>query len=164
VAQLIAITFEDQDSAGEALRRIRSLEKAGKIHLTDTAVLVKDEQGKLHQKHELDSGVETGAVVGGILGIALSFLFPVVGLIVGTAGGALVGRMLEQGVDTGLVKDVSAELRPGTSALFLMVDEMNADAAMAAIREFQGKGHVYQSSLPDEVEQELRRALGERVS
>ena len=164
MAQLIAITFEDQNSAGEALRKLRSLEKAGKIHFTDTAILVKDEQGKIHQKDELDSGVETGLVVGGALGMALSFLFPIVGLVVGAAGGALLGRMLEQGVDKQLVKDVGEQLRPGTSALFVMVDEMNADAVLAAIREFKGKGRVYQSSLPDEVEQELRRALGERVT
>lgn len=161
MAELIAITFEDQESAGEVLRRLRDLEKAGQFHLTDTAVLVKDEQGKLHVESELDSGVEAGMVVGGVLGLALSFLFPIAGLVVGAAGGALVGRMLEQGVDKDLVKEVSARLRPGTSALFLMVDRANADAALAAVRQHRGK--VYQSSLPDEVEEELRRALGERV-
>lgn len=40
MAELIAITFEDQESAGEVLRRLRDLEKAGQFHLTDTAVLV----------------------------------------------------------------------------------------------------------------------------
>jgi len=105
-----------------------------------------------------------GAVVGGVLGMALSFLFPIVGMVVGAAGGALVGSMLEQGVDRQLVKDVSEQLRPGTSALFLMTDELNADPVIAAVRDFRGKGHVYQTSLPDEVDRELRRALGERVA
>ena len=117
MAQLIAITFDDPDAAGEALRRIRSLERAGKFQLTDTAILVKDEHGKLHERHELDSGVEVGAVVGGVLGMALSSLFPIVGMVVGAAVGALVGSMLKQGVDRQLVKDVSKQLRPGTSAL-----------------------------------------------
>jgi uncharacterized membrane protein len=129
---------------------------AGKVHFTDTAVLVRDEKGKLHQRHELDSGVETRLVVGGILVMALSFLFPIVAMVVGAAGGAVAGRMLEQGIDKQLVKDVSEQPGPGTSALFLMVDEMKADAALAAIRDFKGKGRAYQSSLPDEVEQELR--------
>jgi uncharacterized membrane protein len=159
MAQLIAVTFEDKDSASEVLRRIRGVEREGQIHLTDTAVLVKDEQGKIHVKNELDSGVETGAVVGGILGGALSFLFPIFGVVVGAAGGALVGRMLEQGVDKDLVKEVSAQLRPGTSALFLMVSEANADAVVAALRGHPGR--VYQSSLPDEVEEELRHAVGQ---
>jgi uncharacterized membrane protein len=161
MATLVAITFEDQESAGNVLRRIRQLEREGKIRLADTAVLVRERDGRIHTENELDSGVETGAVVGGILGMALSFMFPVAGLVVGVAGGALVGRMLEQGVDQGLVREVRDHLQPGTSALFLMVQDSDAGAVVAAVR--PERGQVYQSALSYETEQALRQALGERV-
>jgi uncharacterized membrane protein len=161
MATLVAITFEDQESASDVLRRVRQIEREGQIRLADTAVVVNDREGKIHTKNELDSGVETGATVGGMLGLALSFLFPIAGLAVGIAGGALVGRMFEQGVDKELVKEVREQLKPGTSALFLMVQSGNPDAAIAAVRPHKGK--VYQSALSYETEQSLRRALGERV-
>lgn len=161
MTRLVAIIFDEQESAGEVLRRVREIESEGHIRLTDTAVLTRDHEGKIHTKNELDSGVETGATVGGLLGLALSFLFPIAGFAVGVAGGALVGRMFEQGVDTGLVKEVREQLKPGTSALFLMVQDANADAAIAAVRPHKGK--LYQSALSYEVEQSLRRALGEQV-
>lgn len=158
---LIAITFEEQEAARDVLRRIRQVEREGQIRLTDTAVLVREPDGRIHTEDELDSGVETGMVVGGLLGLALSFLFPVAGLAVGVAGGALVGRMFEQGVDRELVKEVREQLQPGTSALFLMVQDARADAAIATVRPYKGK--IYQSALPYETEQSLRRALGEQV-
>jgi uncharacterized membrane protein len=161
MATLVAITFEDQESASDVLRRVRQIEREGQIRLADTAVVVNDREGKIHTKNELDSGVETGATVGGMLGLALSFLFPIAGLAVGIAGGALVGRMFEQGVDKELVKEVREQLTPGTSALFLMVQSGSPDAAIAAVRPHKGK--VYQSALSYETEQSLRRALGERV-
>jgi uncharacterized membrane protein len=161
MATLVAITFEDQESASDVLRRVRQIEREGQIRLSDTAVVVNDREGKIHTQNELDSGVETGATVGGMLGLALSFLFPLAGLAVGIAGGALVGRMFEQGVDKELVKEVREQLTPGTSALFLMVQSGSPDAAIAAVRPHKGK--VYQSALSYETEQSLRRALGERV-
>ena len=160
MSDLVAITFDDQASAGELLERLRGLEHEGLIKLTDTAVLEKDSEGKLHHNKELDSGVESGAVVGGVLGLAVTFLFPVAGIAAGAAGGAVVGRMLGQGVDNGLVKDVSAELQPNTSALFLMVDNAVTEAVIASIHQF--KGHVYQCSLPYEIETEIRNALGDK--
>jgi uncharacterized membrane protein len=161
MATLVAITFEDQESANEVLDRVRQVEREGLLRLADTAVLVRDREGNLHTKNELDSGVETGAVVGGLLGLAVSFLFPLAGLAVGAAGGALVGRTFEQGVDKELVKEVREQLQPGTSALFLMVQGGTPDAAIATVRPYRGK--VYQSALSYETEQSLRRALGERV-
>jgi uncharacterized membrane protein len=160
MATLVAITFEDQESASDVLRRIRQVEREGQIELADTAVLVKDEHGKIHTKNELDSGVETGATVGGLLGLWLSFLFPVAGLAVGIAGGALVGRFFEQGVDKEIVKEVRDELKPGTSALFMMIKGGSPDAAIAAVKPHKGK--VYQSALSYDTEQSLRHALGEK--
>jgi uncharacterized membrane protein len=91
-----------------------------------------------------------------------SLFFPLTGLAIGAAGGALVGKSLGQGVDQTFVKEVGAALQPNTSALFVMVDGGNVEASLAVLRPF--KGTVYQTSLPTDVEASLRRALEERTT
>ena len=45
MSQLIVITFDTPDDAGKALKSLRGLEKSHRLHLVDTAVIVKDAEG-----------------------------------------------------------------------------------------------------------------------
>ena len=84
------------------------------INLDDSAVVVKDAEGEVHVKNEVDRGVAVGAVGGGALGLFIGgLLFPIGGLVLGALGGALVGKMLDMGVDKKFVDDVSEHLQPG---------------------------------------------------
>lgn len=157
MSQLIVITFDNPDDAGKALKSLRQIEKSHRLHLVDTAVIVKDAEGKAHVKNEVSSGTETGAVVGGILGPFLMFAFPVAGIAIGAGAGALVGKLFDTGVDQKFVKDVQAALQPNQSALFLVGDSADPNAAMAALRPYQGQ--VYQTTLSTELEEQLRKAL-----
>ena len=154
---LVVMTFDNEIDAGNVMRSLRDLEKAGQMSIEDTAVLVKDQSGKLRVDNEVSGSVETGAVVGGSLGLLLTFMFPVVGIAVGAAGGALVGKVLERGVDGKFVKDVGEELQPGTSALFITGRGSNHEAVLRAIEPY--KGNLYQTNLSSELEDELRRVL-----
>jgi uncharacterized membrane protein len=154
---LVVMTFDNEIDAGNVMRSLRGLEKAGQMSIEDTAVLVKDQSGKLRVDNEVSGSVETGAVVGGSLGLLLTFMFPVVGIAVGAAGGALVGKVLERGVDGKFVKDVGEELQPGTSALFITGRGSNHEAVLRAIEPY--KGNLYQTNLSSELEDELRRVL-----
>jgi uncharacterized membrane protein len=125
-------------------------------------VVVKDEDGKVHVKNEMDRGVKIGALGGGLLGLLLAgVFFPIGGLIIGAVGGALVGKAFDTGIDQKFVKDVEAEMQPGTSAIFFIVRDSNADAAAAALRPYKGK--VLQTTLPEEDEEELRRILKKKI-
>ena len=154
---LVVMTFDNEIDAGNVMRSLRSLEKSGQMSIEDTAVLVKDQSGKLRVDNEVSGSVETGAVVGGSLGLLLTFMFPVVGLAVGAAGGALVGKVLERGVDGNFVKEVGEELQPGTSALFITGRGSNHEAVLRALEPY--KGNVYQTNLSSELEDELKRVL-----
>lgn len=153
---LVVITFEGENEAGEVLATIRRLEKQGVIKLKDTAVVSKDPDGKVHVKNELSSATEIGATTGAVLGGMLTFLFPPVGIAIGGASGAAIGALLGQGVDGGFVKEVSQNLAPGGSALFLLINYGHA-SAIDALKPF--KGTVYQTTLPTDLEDRLRKAL-----
>jgi uncharacterized membrane protein len=156
MSDLLVIVFNDENQASDALAALRRLEHAGAIHFKDTAVLAKDHAGKLKVKNEVSSATETGAVAGGMLGLLLTFMFPVFGIAVGAAAGAAIGAALGDGIDRGFVKELSQKMEPGSSALFLLIAE--AQPAVAdALKPFSGK--VYQTTLDRDVEERLERAL-----
>jgi uncharacterized membrane protein len=155
--QLIVITFDNPDDAGNALKSLRQIEKSGHLHLNDTAVVVKDAEGKTHVKNEVSSGTETGAVIGGLLGPFLFFAFPLAGIAFGAGAGALIGKLFDTGVDQKFVKDVRAALEPNNSALFIVGDKGDPNAVLAALRPYKGK--VHQTTLSPELEEQLRHAL-----
>ena len=157
MTDLIVLTFAGPDDAAEALAALRRIAADGRLHLLDTAIVTRDGAGTVHVKNEVSSATEIGAVAGALLGPVLLFMFPVAGLVVGAAGGALVGRLLDQGVDDRFVQDVGAALRPGTSALFLLTDRGDPEAVVAGLRPFRGS--VYQTTLAPDLEAEVRHAL-----
>lgn len=161
MSNLVVITFDNADEAGQVREAIRKVEKQGNISLDDSAVIVKDAEGKVHIKNEIDRGVKVGTVGGSLLGLLIGGLFfPIAGLAIGAAGGALVGRMVDLGVDKSFVKEVTESLGPNSSAIFLIVREANPTAAIAALKPY--KGEVYQTSLESDAEQALRDVLKDR--
>jgi uncharacterized membrane protein len=159
MANLVVITFDNEEEASEVREAL--LKQKEYISLDDSAVVVKDEEGKVHVKNQTDRGVLVGAVGGGVIGLLLaSVFFPLAGLLVGAVGGALVGRTMDLGIDQKFVQDVSEALQPGTSALFIIAREARPDVALATLKPF--KGQVYHTSLSTEAEESLRRVLSER--
>lgn len=162
MSHLVVVTFADVDEAGKVLKALRSVQHEGFLKLDDTAVVVKDEEGKVHVKNEIDRGVKVGAVGGGLLGLLVGgFFFPLAGLLIGALAGALVGKSADLGVDPKFVEDVTEDIQPGTSALFFVLRDADPDVAMAALRPY--KGTVRHTSFPPEVEDELRRVLKKRI-
>jgi uncharacterized membrane protein len=162
MSYLVVITFDNADEAGKVRETLRSAQHSDYLSLDDSAVVVKDEDGKIHVKNEMDRGVKIGAIGGGLLGLLIGgIIFPVAGLLIGALGGALVGKSVDLGIDQKFVKEVSEDLQPGMSALFFIVRAADPDVAMAALRPYQGQ--VRQTSLPPEAEEELRRILKKRI-
>ena len=159
---LIVIAFDTEEKAEEVLETMKSTQKQGFLNLEDTVVVKKDADGKVHSKNAMDKTTKEGVVAGGFLGLFLTaFFFGPVGwlgaaLIGGAAGGG-IGALMKKGVDKDFIKDVSETIQPGTSALFLVVRSANADVAMAALRQYEGK--VLQSTLPEDAEETLERSL-----
>lgn len=157
MSNLIVMTFDGQDEASKVRQTIREQQRAGRMSLDDAAVIRSDADGNISVDNEVDRGVKLGALGGGIVGALLSFIFPVAGVVVGVAGGALVGRMVDLGIDQKFVKDVSASLKPDSSALFVIVRDADPAIATAAFEPF--KGTLYHTTLDSTVEAELRHAL-----
>jgi uncharacterized membrane protein len=58
-----------------------------------------------------------------------------------------------------MMKDLAQSRKPGTSALFVLIRKATADKVLAGLKDFTGKGKVYQTSLNKDDEAALRDAL-----
>ena len=155
--QLLVVAFDQFDDARAALRSLRDLERRGRIRFEDTALVERAQDGTVHVKNEVSGATETGAAIGTVVGGFVTFLFPVAGMAIGAAAGAAIGAALGRGVSGKLVDEVKETLQPGRSALFVVAKDGDADAVMAALRQFSGE--VVQSTLSEEAEDALRKAL-----
>ncbi len=155
--QLIVIAFDHFDDARHAMANLRALERGGQIRFEDTAIVERDPDGTAHVKNEVSGTTETAAVAGALIGGLVTFVFPLAGIAIGAAVGAAIGASLDRGVSGSFVDEVKTTLRPGRSALFLVIKESYADATLAALREF--RGDVIQTTLDSEAEDALRQAL-----
>lgn len=162
MSHLVVVSFDNAEEAGKMRDTLRSVQKSDYLSLDDSAVIVKDKEGKIHVKNEMDRGVKIGAVGGGVLGLLLAgIFFPVAGVLVGAAVGGLIGKSVDLGIDQKFVKQVADDLEPDTSAIFFIVREANPDVAVAALKPY--KGTVRHTSFPPEAEEELRRILKKRI-
>jgi len=165
MSNLIVIVYDDPAGAGQVRETLASIEKLDRLKLDDSAVVVKDADGKVHVKNELDRGVKVGALGGGALGLLIgSIFFPLAGVVLGALGGGLVGSLANLGIQRKFVKQVSEEMQPNSSALFVISREADVALSLAALREYQGDGRVYHTTLSEEDESALRDAVEKHKS
>jgi uncharacterized membrane protein len=161
MSNLIVITYDDVEEATKARQALKDLSKQGLVNMDDAAVVSRGEDGKLHVHDEIDRGVKWGAAIGGGLGLLVAGIFaPIAGVVIGALGGAAVGATADIGIEKKFVKQVGESLETGHSALFAVIREGDTNAVLGALRQY--KGHILQTSLDSDKEEELRRAVEHR--
>ena len=161
MSDLIAIGFNDEFKADEVLIELRKLEREYLIDLEDAAIVVhgKDGKVKIKQTQEL---VTSGAFMGGFWGLLLGFIFfhPILALFGAAAGataGAISGALTDIGIDDNFIREIGDTIRPGTSAIFVLVRKSTPDKVLEDLSKFEGK--VLRTSLSKEDEAKLQAAL-----
>ena len=161
MATLIAIGYPDQGTAEQARETVSRLESELIIQADQVAAITRDPEGKyhVHTSHGGGAGAGGGAVWGGFWGLLFGLLFfiPFAGWAMGAGLGALFGHMSKQGIDKAFQQQVRDYLQPGTSALFMVIEQATPDKAIAALDDFGGT--VIKTSLSDEDTQKLQEAL-----
>ncbi len=161
MATLVAIGYPEQGTAQQALETVHQLEGELIIQAQQVAAISRDQEGHLHT-HTGSGGSTTagGAAMGGFWGFMFGLLFfvPFAGLALGAGMGALFGHFGEKGIDKAFQQQVRDYLKPGTSALFMVIDQVTPDKAIAALQQYGGT--VIRTSLSDEDTKQLQDALG----
>ena len=159
MSELVVVAFEDEASAVEMRDALVRLQKQGLIILDDAAVVIRKQDGKVKVKQAV-SLVGQGALGGAFWGLFVGLLFwmPWLGVTVGALSGAVGGALTDTGIDDGFIKEVGNTIKPGHSALFLLVREATPDKVVDELAQFNGK--ILQTSLSKEDEARLRAAFG----
>ncbi len=68
-------------------------------------------------------------------------------------------KLTDLGLDDKMLKDIGKSFKPGTSGLFVLIRRATTDKVLAGLKEFTGKGKVFQTSLNKDDENALREVL-----
>lgn len=159
---LVAVIFEhDKAGAENALQKLRALEKEYLVDLEDAVIVTRREDGKIQLKQSINLtgiGAWEGAFWGSLIG--LIFTGPLGMVLFGGLGagfGALSGSMDDYGLEDEFVKQLSEEVKPCCSALFVLLRKVTPDKVLDELSGVGGR--VIKTSLSKEAEEKLQAAL-----
>jgi uncharacterized membrane protein len=161
--ELMARVYDNMEKAGEMLQLVKNLQKEKVLKLRDAAVLVKDEEGKTSVRETADidarHGGLFGAVVGGLIGLPAGPIGIVVGALAGATTGSVAAKRIDMGFSNEFLESFKRELKPGTSALIILVEhhwrEWLADALGGV------EGVEFSHTLSDRMVEEMLEAADE---
>jgi uncharacterized membrane protein len=161
MATLTVWKFPTADGAYIAEATLKDLQRQELIQLHDAAIVTYPEGAKKPKTKQLAGLTGAGALGGAFWGMlfGLIFFIPLLGLAIGAGIGALSGSMADVGIDDAFIKRMREEIRPGTSALFVL----SSDAVVDRVRDaFAGQPMVLvESNLSSDQESKLRDVFAE---
>lgn len=158
MSDLLVIEFPSEEKAEGVREMLLAMQQEYLIELGDAAVAVKDPNGRV-KLNQLFQPVTKGAVSGALWGplIGLLFMMPLAGAAIGTASGALGGKLTDLGINDDFMRQVGRTLQSGNAALFLLIRKMTTDKVLAALH--GAGGRVMRSSFDETKEEALQTAL-----
>jgi uncharacterized membrane protein len=139
-AHLWAIGYDDMDRAEQVRAEATRLGEKLRFLLLDTAVVIRYPDGivTLNGEPVVSIPYFRGHRFAGFLaGLALGAP-PLTGAAVGAWAGRTGGAASEAGLDDDFIREVGAQMRPGTSALFVLDREGDMSAILQGIRGLGG--------------------------
>ncbi len=165
MSDLVIAVFDNELKAEEVRLELRKKEAEHLPDLEDAVVLVRTREGKVkfhHMSHFTVGGVLSGGVLGSLLGVLLmNPVFAVLGLAAGMVVGGISGAMSHVGIDEDFMKDLADHLKPGTSALCILVRD-HFEKVFEDVKFFKGK--VLHTPLLHTDEAKLKAALEELMA
>ncbi len=139
----------------DALDDLRALDL---LEVRDAAVVERHEDGAVRVRQAFNlvgAGALGGAAWGALIGLV--FLTPWLGMAVGAVAGALAGKFTDIGIDDDFIREVGEQVRPGDSALFLLIDNWEGSKALRLLADFDAT--IIRTTMPPDEEARLRAFL-----
>jgi uncharacterized membrane protein len=160
-ATLTVWKFPTADGADVATATLKELQRQELIQVHDAAIVSFPEGAKKPKTRQLSGLTGAGALGGAFWGMlfGLIFFIPLLGMAIGAGIGALTASMADVGIDDAFIRRMREEIRPGTSALFVLSSNAVVDRVKEA---FAGQPMVLvETNLSREQEAKLRDVFDE---
>jgi len=143
------------------LRRLKQLQEQRPIQIEDGAILTWPRGARHPRIKQLSELTGVGALDEGFWGMLFGLLFsvPFFGATSGTVFGPLADHFAHYGIDEGFIKQVRDQITEGTSALFLLANEVLLDRVVAIVN--NTSFDLISTTLSCEQEARLRDAFGQ---
>jgi uncharacterized membrane protein len=158
MSSLVVVGYDDIHKAEEVRITLLKLQREYLIDLDDAVVVIRKPDGKikLNQAVNLTAAGAASGTFWGLLVGAL-FLSPFLGAAVGATSGAIAGALSDVGINDQFMKEVAEALKPGTSALFVLVRSATTDKVAEQIQGTGGK--IIKTNLTHDDEAKLQAVL-----
>jgi uncharacterized membrane protein len=153
--------YNSPTGAAEALAQLQKLQGQQLIEIEDAAIVEWPKGKKKPKTRQMASLTGVGALSGAFWGMLFGLLFfiPFMGMAIGAAMGAMAGHFSDYGIDDNFINQVRSEVTEGTSALFLLTNNVVVDKVEEALHGMRGT--LIRSNLSKEQEVNLRKEFGE---
>jgi uncharacterized membrane protein/sporulation protein YlmC with PRC-barrel domain len=159
--ELIVAVYEDADDASEIEKQLK--EKAAD-NVRNSAIVVKDMDGKTRFRDSQDVDAKHGRIFGAISGGLIGLIGGPVGAIVGAVAGAITGGIVAKHVDMGFsdqfLRRLQDLLQPGSSGLLVLVESQHAAEVAQILKE--NTDVVLRHTLADEIIDRLNEIEDEK--
>lgn len=156
MAELIVLTFDDEDRGRAAYEEAQGLDERSAVLLDGLAHVRVDEHGKTHvESPARDSRVGARAASSAVFGTVLGFLFlmPLIGLVVGGVVGVLFAGLDRAGLDASFRRELADQLGHGGSAVVAYATPEDSARLVDALARFGGT--VLRTTVSDQDEREI---------
>ena len=152
MSNLVVVGFHEPHKAEEVCLKLQELQSEYLLDLADVVVAIKDESGKIKLHHEGNLISDT-AVFKGFCGSLANLI------LLNAAAGSASGALTDVGINDDFMKELTATLIPGSSALFVLTRSPTPDRDRM-LEELKGLGgKILVTSLSHEDEARLQTAL-----
>lgn len=152
---MIVFAMPSLEGAYEMRNALDDLRAFDLIDVKDAAVVEHCLDGSVRVRQAFDligAGALGGAVWGALIG--LIFLSPWLGMAAGGLAGALAGKFTDIGIDDDFIREVGENVKPGHSALFMLIDNWENSKSLRLLADFDAV--IIHTTMPADEEARLR--------